>query len=291
MHLVVTTKGRLSAHSVRNVFATKLVRVDRIKLLICDMDGTLYPGLGSELLARLFLKNILRGLDPDALAQFEHAYFELMLERERIASTGRQVYADLVKGTIVAGGNLETSHLSVVEDEPVIIKAALISIGMSSRLTDRLYDEAKLDYLRRTGIVHVGINDEVYRLMNLFAGIPKVVATNSSIIAAEGVLKLLGIYHSFEKIYELCRKPAGLIEVLDAMLTRWGVDPGEALYLGDSYGLEIAVARAMGIPAVFVSREANEATFKGLVLGQDSAKQPALVVTTSVNNVFAYLNG
>ncbi|MBS3067861.1 HAD family hydrolase [Candidatus Micrarchaeota archaeon] len=271
------------------VFLTKQIHLEKIKLAIFDVDGTLYPGISNGVLTRIFLRKIFRSLDKDALTAFESAYLKMKMQREQIIGVA---YGDFRTGDLLTTSDtssLDLRMLSVIEDEPVLIKLALIKAGIGGKLADRVYHEAKIEFLRDRGIVVPGINDEVYEVLRLLGRMPKVVATNSTIQTAEEILKMLGVYNEFEKIYELCKKPSGLIEVLVGLLERKRVDPHEAIYIGDSYGLEIIVARALGIPSIYISRGADEKTLHKLTR-EEGAQAPALVIAQTMNEVARYLD-
>ncbi len=280
-HHTSPIKGRL--------FSTKHIHVEKIRLAVFDVDGTLYPGISNEILARIFLRNIFRTLGKDALTAFESTYLKMKMLREQINGVA---YGDFRTGELLTANQtsgMDLRSLSVIEDEPVLIKLALIKAGIGGKVADRIYQEAKIEFLRNRGIITPGINDKVYEVLRLLGRMPKVVATNSTIGTAEDILRMLGINHEFEKIYELCKKPSGLIEVLTGLLERRRVDPDEAVYIGDSYGLEIIVARALGIPSIYISKAANEQTLHKLTR-DESADSPALVIAQTMNDVARYLD-
>ncbi len=273
------------------MFVSKPIFVENVRLLICDMDGTLYPGLDQSRLGSLFLARLSKTLDPDRQAVLVQALRSILPVIRELQKQNSPIFGNLNTGELFspgATGNHDMSRMSLLEDPSVIIKLACSAAGIDGTFADRVHHEAKMGLLRATGIIQPGINDAIYDLIQSFRGVPKVIATNSPLANAESVLKLLGVAEAFSRIYASCKKPFGLIDVLDGTLRHRHLEPSDALYVGDSYGIEIEVARSLGIPSIYISQHPSLREL--VMLSEADAENAApLVAAPNLNAVAGYL--
>lgn len=250
------------------------------------MDGTLYPPISSKRLACAALHLADRVLEGDKRNAFWSAYNSLYQE---FIAAGAHVYGDFRIGNIITdldvvfAGN---GNMQKLEDLGVLFKLAFVRADMRVGKADALLHNARLAVLQERGATVEMVNDRVPQLMEQLRRAKKFVLSNSPEITVEGVLNLLRIRDAFDGIYGSCKKPLGLGVVIDHILDSEKLEPSEALYVGDSYGVEIAVARAIGIRSVYVSKNASESLLRELVA---ESSNPALVVSRTINDACAYL--
>lgn len=266
-----------------NVFRVRDVDVAKVKIVLTDMDGTLYPSIPSAELARSAITLADKYLEGDKKQAFFEAYRALFKD---FLSSPRPVYGDFMTGEL----SVESSRCirpQIVEDLGVLFKLAFVKSGLRFSKADLLLHQARVSVLSERGAIVNGFNDNLSELMSVLTGKPKIVVSNSPLITIEGVLDLLDVKSQFQEVYESCKKPIGLVAVINHVLAVNKLVPSEALYIGDSYGMEIVIARSMGIPAVYISSKANQEMLKNF---NENDAEPPLIIAKTLNDVGAYLN-
>ncbi len=286
MIMLLLNTARKSHRSEANLFRSADINLKEVKCAFFDVDGTLYPPISSKRLACAALHLADRVLEGDKRNAFWSAYNSLYQE---FVSAGAHVYGNFSTGNLVTDPEIifaGNGSMQKLEDLGVLFKLAFVRADMRVGKADLLLHNARLAVLRERGATIEMVNDRVPQLLDHLRGAKKFVLSNSPEITVEGVLNLLRIREVFDGIYGSCKKPLGLGVVIDHILDAEKLEPSDALYVGDSYGVEIAVARAIGIPSIYVSKHASEYMLRELVA---ETSHPALVVSRTINDACAYL--
>ncbi len=200
--------------------AVRQVRESGIRAIVFDLDGTLYANIAfSREIARSFARYIgaLKGID-------EEAALSLVKETRAELSAASGLEAPLSAACIKLGGDLKEVHRHMAgEIAP-------------ERFLAR--DDRVIELLKR-----------------LKARYDLLLYTNNNRSLTGRIVAILGFEELFREIVTIedgwRAKPAS--SVLDRVLALAGVPPGECLFVGDRYDIDLRLPALRGCPVLLVT--------------------------------------
>jgi len=194
---------------------------DTLKALVFDLDGTLYfcDQLGREIgrIAAVYIAR-LKGIETAAAA-------ELLRETRQQLTRSQGFEASLSIACLDLGGSLEDLHVlfaSEVKPEGVLQKDERVVACLAA--------------LGRRYALHI--------------------YTNNNRALSSRIMEIIGVDGMFDRVFTIedSWRPKPDRQVLTELFAGIGLEPGETLFVGDRYDIDLLLPRQMGAQVHLVGR-------------------------------------
>ncbi|GIO24875.1 HAD family hydrolase [Oceanobacillus sp. J11TS1] len=261
--------------------------LSKYKLVIFDLDGTLYEGTAHfDYYAKLLQEKVA----ADQQADFYREY-EAMKDGEHLVSIGKvyDVQRDLIltinsltfevteayrwNGEKISEAEMreyyhgpqqfDFDHLVAIGDGWWLPFACAKHYGVKENYSSYL---ATKEFMVTDDFTIERLEGLRAYLLQLKEKTQIVLMTNSDRVDVTRLLNELDLTNIFDHLITSAKKPAYTKKLMEYLMEQYNMEPSEAVSVGDNFINEIAPALSLGMDAVYIQPQGHEEEIEGLTV-------------------------